>query len=150
LVEGAGEPLSAGWVARLVREARLDGDTLDVGDREVEWELARDAVIVAHAPAGGAAGALRYPVGLLYTDLPSGGVRWWWSCPACRARVDTLYLPRDCDRLACRKCCRLLYESQFTGAKRRRKRRPTVRVIRERLTWTPVSGWVVSRRTERR
>jgi hypothetical protein len=49
------------------------------------------------APARGGA-PLRYSVGLLYTNLPSGGVRWWWSCPACRARVDAMYLPADRDR----------------------------------------------------
>jgi hypothetical protein len=148
LVEDVGEPLRAGWVARVVREMGLESDTLSVGNREVVWELGYDAVTVTHARADGRRASVCYAIGLVYTDLPSGGARWWWSCPTCWRRVGTLYLPDGRERLACRKCCGLYYRSQYTGRKRRR-RRCSVVVTRERLLWAPATGWVVSRRKAR-
>jgi hypothetical protein len=152
LVENAGPPLSAGWLSRHARAMGLGGGVDDVGGRDVTWELAGDALSVAHATARGGNATVRYAVALLYTGLPSGGSRWWWSCPACRARVDALYLPPGRDRLACRRCCRLLYGSQYPGlAAARKSRRPAVVVTREVAVWTPATGWVVtSRRTPRR
>jgi hypothetical protein len=144
LVEEAGEPLSAGWLSRVVRTTGLDSGVLSVGDREVDWELTDDEVNVTHAPADGRRAALRYSVGLVFTDLPSGGSRWWWSCPACHSRVDALYLPSDRDRLACRKCCGLLYRSQYPRQKCRRRKRPSVVVItREQKEGTAATGWVL-------
>jgi hypothetical protein len=55
-----------------------------------------------------------YGVGLLFTSLSSGGHRWRWMCPRCDRRVDVLYLPPDRERLACRRCCGLVYRSQYT------------------------------------
>jgi hypothetical protein len=60
--------------------------------------------------------------------------------------VDRLYLPAGRDKLACRKCCGLVYGSQY-GKKRRRKRHLlAVRIVSETRKWTPATGWVVSRR----
>jgi hypothetical protein len=151
LVEEVGEPLSAGWLSRVVGTTGLDSGVLSVGDREVDWELTDDGVNVTHAPAEGAERTVSYQVRLVSTKLPSGGARWWWSCPACRSRVDALYLPTDRDRLACRKCCGLLYRSQYTRQKRRRRRPKTVvTVTRECREWTAATGWVaLSRRRVR-
>ena len=133
-VEDAGEPLSAGWLSRFVRATGLEGDALAVGDRDVEWELTDEGLNVTHAPAHGRRRALRYAVELAPTVLPSGGARWWWSCPTCGARVDALYLP---------KCCGLTYRSQSTGKKRRRKRRSVGTAVRERWKWTAATGTVL-------
>jgi hypothetical protein len=146
LVEDAGEPLDAGWLSRFTRMTDLHSDTWSVGDRELTWELDDDRglLIVTHPAAGGAEKPVRYRVRLVYTGLPSGGSRWWWSCPACRRRVGALYLPAGRRRLGCRRCCRLLYRSQYEpGQPRRRNRRPTVVVTRSRRRWTPATGWVV-------
>ena len=151
LVEDAGDALSAGWLARVVRLMSLDRDTLPVGDREVGWVLRDDVVNVTHAASDRTVAPLRYRVRLTFTELPSGGLRWWWQCPACQKRVADLYLLAGRDRLACRRCCTLLYASQYPSVKkRRRKRRPVVVVTRERKVWTMAGGWVVlSRRTVR-
>lgn len=55
---------------------------------------------------------LKYRVPLVYTLCPFGGRRWWFICPntRCRRRNRVLY---ECgDYFVCRKCTRLLYESQ--------------------------------------
>src|SRR4051794_34268255 len=94
LVEDVGEPLYAGWLSRFTRLFGLDADVGWVGSRRVAWKLTDfDTVTVTHRPAGRAGKSLRYAVRLTYTDLPSGGSRWWWECPACVRRVDVLYLP---------------------------------------------------------
>ena len=61
---------------------------------------------------------LRYPagrgvqrVGLESTPANLGGVRWWWLCPACYRRCLKLYFPPRAERLACRLCHNLSYES---------------------------------------
>jgi hypothetical protein len=155
LVEDVGEPLYAGWVSRFTRAFRTAGDSQWIGGRWLAWEWdGSDAVAVAHRPADRSGKSLRYAVRLTFTELPSGGLRLWWSCPACGGRVDALYLVRGRDRLACRRCCGLVYRSQYTTGKTRwRKRRPTIttRATGETRVWTPTTGWViVSRRVSRR
>lgn len=48
------------------------------------------------------------------TPQPFGGVRWWWSCPACGRRCAKLYRPLrgEAQRFRCRGCHRLTYTSQ--------------------------------------
>lgn len=151
LVEEVGQPLFAGWLSRLNSALGESSGDVQVGDREVLWKLGPgNAVTVTHLSADKTARPVCYRVRLKYKSLPTGGDRWWWACPSCRAPVDLLYLPSDRDRLACRKCCGLLYRSQYTGQKRRRrKRRPVVVVTIVREVWTAARGWVVSRRTVR-
>jgi hypothetical protein len=153
LVEDAGEPFYAGWLSRFFGLTGQRQGFEVVGNREVEWELDEsDVVIVTHPAADRKGKPICYRVGLEFTDMPCGGSRWWWSCPACRARVDVLYLPTDRDRFACRKCCGLVYASQYPSRKvRRRKRRSTVSVVCERKEWTAATGWVLlSRHTRSR
>jgi hypothetical protein len=152
LVEDVGEPLSAGWLSRVVRTTGLDEGAACVGERDVSWALEDGAMRVTHAPAKDTDPPASYVIRLRYTKMPSGGARWWWSCPACRARVDALYLPPDRDRLACRKFCGLVYRSQYTGKKRRRRGpKAVVKVTWECREWTAATGWVMlSRRTVRR
>lgn len=151
LVEDAGEPLFAGWLSRLNGALGEDSGEVQVGNREVRWELGPgDAVTVTHPPADKTAKPVCYRIRLKFTALPTGGERWWWACPSCRARVDVLYLPSDRDRLACRTCNGLKYGSQYGQKRRRWKRRPAVVVVCERKMWTAARGWVVSRRTVRR
>jgi len=71
--------------------------------------------------AGGsrAAALMSYRIALETSGLPSGGIRWWFICPArrgedtepCRRRVRKLFLPRGCRVFACRHCHDLSYTS---------------------------------------
>jgi hypothetical protein len=47
------------------------------------------------------------------TETPQnwGGVRYWFSCPVCGRRINTLYLPHYATRFKCRKCHDLTYRS---------------------------------------
>jgi hypothetical protein len=141
LVEDAGEPLSAGWLSRLRGLTERARGVRRVGVRRLRWELDdADVVTVSHPPAGGDGAPIRYSFRLLFTGLPSGVSRWWWACPGCSRRVGVLYLPAGRDRLGCRVCCGLLYRSQYTrGKARRRRRRPAVNgvIVIRRWVWLP-------------
>lgn len=50
---------------------------------------------------------------LLCTARSGRGERTWWRCPGCGNRTARLYLPAGRPRLGCRRCCRLLYASQY-------------------------------------
>src|SRR5271157_428885 len=74
---------------------------------------------VIEAGSSRAAALMSYPIALETSGLPSGGLRWWFICPAqrgediepCRRRVGKLYLPRGCRVFACRHCYDLTYTS---------------------------------------
>jgi hypothetical protein len=59
-------------------------------------------------------GPQQYPVSMVTTPCPFGGLRWWWLCPATRRRVSKLYLPNGGDRFLSRGrgAYRLAYASQ--------------------------------------
>lgn len=144
LVENVGEPLFAGWLSRVYRLADKTNGTRWVCGRRVRWLLdVRSGLAVEHL-ASDPSETVRYTVALQFTGLPSGGDRWWWACPGCQHRVDVLYLPSDRDRFGCRRCCGLYYQSQYTGRKRRkRKRRPVVEAVPvvTRWVWYPNMPW---------
>lgn len=73
-------------------------------------------------------------VGLVWTPCHFGGHRPWFVCPVegCGRRVAILYLGHA---LACRRCSRLVYQSQREGPCDRAVRR-AVR-LRQRLQWDP-------------
>ncbi len=48
---------------------------------------------------------------LVTTQLPSGGKRYWFSCPNCRRRVGRLHLPHGRSYFFCRRCYDLTYMS---------------------------------------
>lgn len=48
---------------------------------------------------------------LVTTQLPSGGKRYWFSCPDCRERVGRLHLPYGRSYFFCRRCYDLTYMS---------------------------------------
>jgi hypothetical protein len=63
-------------------------------------------------------------VPLLTSRLVSGGLRWWFRCPACRGggppcgrRVGKLYLPPGGKVFACRHC----YDLAYTSSRESRK-----------------------------
>ncbi len=68
------------------------------------------------------------------TACTFGGRRYWFRCPirTCAARVAKLYLSNH-DRVACRRCSGLSYESQRESKNLRATRRADR--IRERLGW---------------
>lgn len=135
-VEDAGAPMYAGWLAQCHRAARTVHGDRYVGGRRVKWRIIEPFLGVEHAGAAGA--AVTYLVGLAFTGLPSGGARWWFRCPGCGRRVEALYLPAGRDRLGCRTCCGLLYRSQYTGRRCRKRRRPRVVV--------PMGVWLATGR----
>jgi hypothetical protein len=129
LVENAGETFVASRIAFERWYYLRRSCTQRVGRAEVAWASREPGVLgVAHAPPGlailtSAAEALVYAVKLTHSETPTGGSRAWWECPACGRRCALLYLPHGRERLGCRRCCRLLYASQFPPLKRKRKRR---------------------------
>lgn len=64
----------------------------------------------------GAAYELR--IRLERTNQPTGGHRWWFSCPSCERRCGVLYVASQ-RFLACRVCLHLNYPSQRMGYERR-------------------------------
>src|SRR5271157_3232544 len=74
---------------------------------------------VIEVGGGRAAALMSYTIALETSGLPSGGLRWWFICPArrgeddepCRRRVGKLFLPRGCRVFACRHCYDLTYTS---------------------------------------
>lgn len=151
LVEDAGGELGAGYVSRRCRLLGIRRGEMKLGGRLLCWSLEAGAVAVTHPPVPSGGRVVKYSVRLAYTDLPSGGDRPWWLCPACGGRVDSLYLPAGRDRLGCRRCCGLTYRSQYTRRRvRRRKQRPVSILFMERKQWTAATGWVVLARRERR
>jgi hypothetical protein len=55
-----------------------------------------------------------YQVRISYTELPSGGRRAWFHCPAagCGRRCKILYMPPAAHIFACRRCHDLAYTAQ--------------------------------------
>ena len=76
-------------------------------------------------------GQLQWPVCIERTSLHFGGNRRWLSCPECSQRRQALYVLDD--RLSCRGCLNLRYESQHENVRDRMFRR--LYAIRERLGW---------------
>lgn len=60
-------------------------------------------------------------------------VRRWFACPACGARVATLYID---DAIACRTCLGLVYRSQREGPRARAA--AELERLRARLGWPPL------------
>jgi hypothetical protein len=54
-----------------------------------------------------------YPVSLVTTTQPRGGLRYWFKCPAqgCGRVTEKLYKPSGALIFACRRCYNLTYES---------------------------------------
>ncbi|QDU19994.1 hypothetical protein [Urbifossiella limnaea] len=105
---------------------------LSVGARVVEWALNDDdSVTVRHPGCRGILAALagqpsepqRYRVCTVKAPAAHGGERTWWACPGCGRRCGLLFLIVGRDRLGCRRCCRLVYRSQYrprgVGSRRR-------------------------------
>jgi hypothetical protein len=113
LVEHAGPALVATDVVfRMWSRLTRTGSPV-VGRTRVVWVLVRHGELaVAHLPADGTA-PVGYALKLTRTRTPGGGTRSWWVCPACSRTCARLYLPDGRDTLGCRKCCRLLYASQY-------------------------------------
>lgn len=62
-----------------------------------------------------------YPIRLITTPLPWGGVRHWFTCPGlgCGRRVNVLYLAPNTAHFRCRHCNRLSYRSRQEGYRKR-------------------------------
>jgi hypothetical protein len=151
LVENVGKPLTAGGVSRF-GSLFCEVTAVDrVGTRSVTWNLDRDKLTVHHRIATRTGPRISYTIRLDSTILPSRGSRLWFICPDCESRVHALYLPPNRDRLGCRKCCALVYGSQYPGrTKKRLYRKPRIngtpcRVLRVRVDWS-IATWSPSRR----
>jgi len=93
---------------------------------EVQTESDSGTVLLQYRirKSGGEPYTLDYPIPLLTSRLPSGGLRWWFRCmascndgPSCRKRVRVLYLPPHERFFACRSCHKLAYESSRESRK---------------------------------
>jgi hypothetical protein len=87
----------------------------DRGTLRLQYSVGRD---------GAEKSAQDYVVPLVTSRLISGGLRWWFLCPACRAcgppcgrRVGKLYLPPSGTVFACRRCYDLVYTSSRESRK---------------------------------
>ena len=67
---------------------------------------------------------VRHRVPVDATDCPVRGLRFWFLCPACSRRTESLYFGEE--RLACRRCARLTYSSQHSGRRDRTLRKALV------------------------
>jgi hypothetical protein len=146
VVEDAGGEWFASRLGRWCRLVDADRGEYDLGGRQVWWTLDRAGGVAVTHPRPGAADPDAYPMRLTFTPLRSGGRRWWWVCPACQRRVDVLYLPPGRDRLGCRRCCQLVYRSQYTvGPVASRKARPLLGLEESVRRWEldPASGRLV-------
>jgi hypothetical protein len=127
LVEDVGDPFSAVCVSRFCRAVHRFSESDRVGNRTVHWELSQSKITVRHRKSGSTGKTISYSIGLQFTNLPSHGSRLWWSCPSCRARVDALYLLPERERMECRKCCGLVYGSQYLPRTIKKRQRRTSR-----------------------
>ncbi|MBA4192265.1 MAG: hypothetical protein C0467_30210 [Planctomycetaceae bacterium] len=121
-VEDAGDPLSAGWLSRRISFIWRNNGIEAVGEEEVEWTLLENGMRVTQPQFGQTGQVVQYTIQMMLTKMPQGGER-WWKCPVCSSRVNDLYLVADRDRLACRKCCKLVYQSRYTPQKPKRRRK---------------------------
>lgn len=78
-------------------------------------------------------GRKEWPVELAFTHPHFGGTRRWLCCPECNARRLDLYVKGQ--RLACRECLSLRYDSNFENRRSRLTRRANN--IRKVLGWEP-------------
>lgn len=78
-------------------------------------------------------GLRNWPVMIDFTPLHFGGHRRWLVCPHCSSRREALYVSGD--RLSCRQCLDLRYDSQHVNRRGRMFRRADK--IRARLGWPP-------------
>ena len=101
---GHGDPLQFLPIAEtLLHSHRMPDPSRDnLQEREVE--------VFIEGP-----GAASMPVRLTVTATRPhfGGIRQWFRCPQCGRRVRKLYCREPHSGLACRRCLRLLYRSQF-------------------------------------
>ena len=65
-------------------------------------------------------GNTRQRVGLTTSPCNYGGVRYWFVCPGCLRRCGVLYVH---EQIACRKCHKLAYESQYEPVRDRMLRK---------------------------
>lgn len=49
---------------------------------------------------------------LTHTGQPTGGIRWWFTCPSCGSRRGVLYAAPASSNLACRSCLNLTYRTR--------------------------------------
>jgi hypothetical protein len=156
VVEEAGGELSAGYVFKVVRWCGATSGTAELGGRAVRWEVIPDGVMVEHPAVETGADPRRYLVPVETTVIASDGLRRWWSCLGCAARVDSLFLPPGADELRCRRCSRLTYRSQYEpGPVAARKQRPGLwsELTYRRWEYNPVTCRMVlvaDRHTRRR
>ena len=101
----------AWWNDEGERVASIDGRAT-AGGVEFSWR---------QRSGGGDWHDIRVRVALVATACHFGGVRRWFTCPACASRVGKLYIAQK--GLACRRCLRLVYASQSEDAIGRTHRR---------------------------
>lgn len=147
---GAGRP---GWHLKTTAATRLDvrdlqrKGALDHATATVALTWASGANIRVDVEGESATLVYRYKfndgwrdisqrVSLERTPCHYGGTRPWFRCPRCRSRVALLYLR---GWPSCRKCARLVYQSQSEdaiGRSWRRSQKIAARLGQEASAWT--------------
>ena len=100
---------SVGWYRGGEETAYVNYSLNDIGFKD-----GRSAyVLTLHSPLirRGQRIPITQGIPLLTTQLPSGGKRYWFSCPNCRRRVGRVHLPHGMSYFLCRRCYDLTYMS---------------------------------------
>jgi hypothetical protein len=113
-------------------------------DLDIEFELSPDVdarrlmeLRVLASRAGRRKVLSRYRVAMHAATQPLGGRRWWFFCPQCRTRRQSLYVESDNYRWNCRECAGLAYASQSLPYHGRLALRAEKLAKRTKVEWDP-------------
>jgi hypothetical protein len=87
----------------------------------------------------------RYRVAMHAVQQPLGGRRWWFFCPQCRTRRQTLYADQETFRWNCRQCAGLAYTSQHLAPWKRVALRAEKLARKAKVRWDPDDIFLPSR-----
>lgn len=115
--------LDAGWFQRhnyllagVQTPGRSNWSTGPGRESSITWTASAAGLWLSYTvtPWGGEKRDYNYQVRISYSDLPRGGRRAWFLCPAvgCGRRCKLLYMPPSAQIFACRQCHDLAYTAQ--------------------------------------
>src|SRR5687767_12919205 len=81
-----------------------------------------------------------YRVAMHALEQPIAGKRWWFFCPSCRTRRQTLYAAPKSYRWSCRQCAGLAYTSQRQAPWSRVALRAEKLARKAKVRWDPDDG----------
>lgn len=138
--------IRAQWLADRLRgdQRAAHGNIRFSRDLDIEFELSPDVddrrlmeLRLAASRAGSRKVLSHYRVAMHAARQPLGGRRWWFFCPECRTRRQTLYVAPENYRWTCRSCAGLAYTSQRLRHSGRLALRAEKLAIRAKVEWDP-------------